>query len=792
MIREMAEIPPELGQLVVNLENFLALTQHMKVIMYLSSIVLLFWLTGHYYNRSSHDRVVPSAGSWHNSANAFGQTNDSIAASERANSADSNRSQPPSRVISQAGSIDINEDRVASATSTTNQKVTLESKRNQVSSFKSMSNQQKASYNNRDNLGENDGNATMMSSNNETTKSINGPQQQNFDNDQSTRIGRLRGARFFSKVDEELENSKKKSGTESAKSKPKLKDQNQLAQSDSINYPFKGSNLNTNDETNSNESDIVNGITGKETDNMDQLKENCTKQKQTNKSWIMKVCYNVARILSGIRGTISEASQLDIRDNDYHDKQLEMLAGKIDNWYNSSANTALTTADAAAAAVELEAAAATKIAEKLERRADSDGSGSGENNLTATATTTTQLDVHDQNTNDSGSKCGLKTDTQAKLAVDSGKLGDQANKSSSSINSNKAQVNNSESSKKIGSKSKELFKEGEDKPTGGEVVVLDDKTMEIEVKSEKDIKVEGEDKEKKDKEKDENNEEKGEDLKLEQGEGVEIKEAAKSQEKDEKEIDGDSDKEEEEVEEGSEKETPQSQAGSIRRERTIKKKTGGEKAKEFEPINGNDSTPVELIDKESVADSELNLTNSSGTQTQLEKTEFAKTNSKPPLEQPEEFVPRVTESSSQTDLLPATMANGAESNTLQATIAQNLTSSRVDGEKIDDRGGGGGERGRGRKGVEEKEASIEKDGEDEGVEEEDESSNRNGTRNGTCVETNHNNRPDSVQSNRRIVNKSDTSGDESVEAASLVSAKQNKEDKAAAFEQIEMAMAIAQ
>lgn len=97
MVREMVSIPPKLGQILVNLESFLDLTQHLKVIMYLSAIVLLCWLTGNFYSssngRAQQARRIggPSSGGL-----SLSSVNSSLADRE-ANSADSNRSQPPSR-----------------------------------------------------------------------------------------------------------------------------------------------------------------------------------------------------------------------------------------------------------------------------------------------------------------------------------------------------------------------------------------------------------------------------------------------------------------------------------------------------------------------------------------------------------------------------------------------------------------------------------------------------------------------------------------------------------------------
>lgn len=54
------------------------------------------------------------------------------------------------------------------------------------------------------------------------------------------------------------------------------------------------------------------------------------------RNWFLKVYTDVVKVLADIKKSISTASQLDISEtNDIHDKQLEMLAGRIDNWYGN-------------------------------------------------------------------------------------------------------------------------------------------------------------------------------------------------------------------------------------------------------------------------------------------------------------------------------------------------------------------------------------------------------------------------------------------------------------------------
>lgn len=813
MIREMGSIPPELGQIVVNLENFLTLTQHMKVIMYLSSIVLLCWLTGHYYNRSTHDRIVPSNGSWRHSTSALGQTNDSLAPSDRANSADSSRSQPPSRVISQAGSIDINEGgRSPSANSASTNQVTsdnlvsVQKQKKHVKSLnkKMLSNQQKALHQTSKNLGNSNGNGSGSSGgsgsggeNNGTiatatavgTKMVNGEtrgtisdggndsqkqESQNISRDQEFLKSKPpRASRFFSKVDEELDLERDKQ-----KQQRQAKKNSATQPGGAINNQLK---INLNEERNPNKpgnynnNNDLNGFNQNEDNKLkDEPSSNSgerpVKEKQANKqirkSWFMKVCSNFARILSGIRGTISEASQLDIRDNDYHDKQLEMLAGKIDNWYNSNTNTAST------------ATPETTTPEKENSNAVVPGSGCENNN-------SVQDNVHDKNSNDSK---GLKSsgsvlENQEKQQQDV-ELADNNSKNKSTKKSedqtNKAQVNTeSESSNKLLAAS-ESSKVEKDKVT--QVVDLDDKMIrEEETQTETETMVD-------------KTEIKVKEEKHETGENCMRKGEEKQFEK-----------KEEQNEDKDDEKAKISQTGSMRRKRTIEKKPlASEKGSKegYEPLNGDIPVPVpvpvpipipipiptqgELADNEIVANFKLNLINTNA-QSDDEKTDDdTKLNSKLPPDQID--APKVMPISSleQSDLSNcAKLPHGVAAVVVpkcdtQVNLAQNSTINSTADEREDDLGE-----------IDIGEDDVD-DEEEEELDEEEESSNGLVTRNGTCVEMNHVNRADSMQSNQRVINKSDTSGDESVEAASLISVKLTKEDKAAAFKQMEMAMAIAQ
>ena len=247
MVRETGQIPPRLGQLVVNLENFLAFCEHMKVIMYLSAIVLLCWLSGRHYRRPSKDRVAPGV----------------------ASGAD----RPAGNGISPAGSLD------AGAPS-----------------------------------GGGGGSGATRA---RQTKLDPGPAQP------SPR------ARVFSKLDEELSiqsGRKERARQIGATRRP-------LVKAGAAAKPAASMEVGGPDRLA--KEDRVDGGAG------DMLNEpEDADQRLARKSWFMKVCSNFVRMLSGIRRSVNEASQLDISENDYQDKQLELLAGKIDNWYGGKSELA--------------------------------------------------------------------------------------------------------------------------------------------------------------------------------------------------------------------------------------------------------------------------------------------------------------------------------------------------------------------------------------------------------------------------------------------------------------------
>lgn len=379
MIRDTVTIPPRLSQIIVNLESFLALTYHIKVIMYLSAIILFCWLTGFYYCRTSQtDRVVPTrqsqsgsgaggargspsaalangrvapsrgqpaegqdasgrqssgaslAGGQADQRNATTKQQGDTASSERANSADSSRSQPPSRRASQVGSLDVGDDNLAAAGARQptaggweqncpqqqrEGAVAAEMRTDDVEPAPEVGAHQlahsKRSAGGRLHPARQATGAPGAGEDDDEPGKYHGPTESN-----GQTIGA--GARIFSKVDEELRRlasggNQEKAGANGAHTAMPPPDghQTELAHADGL-APSATSAQN----------DIA------------RTQRTGTTKKKARKNWFMNVYSNFVRMLNDLRSTISDASQLDISENDYQDKQLEMLAGKIDNWYS--------------------------------------------------------------------------------------------------------------------------------------------------------------------------------------------------------------------------------------------------------------------------------------------------------------------------------------------------------------------------------------------------------------------------------------------------------------------------
>lgn len=273
--------------------------------MYLTAIVLLCWLTGHYYTKSGilagGPRVTPSGingGDGDQTSRQSGKVADRLdssgggagsrekrlsrvalpasgAASDRANSADSNRSQPPSRVSH--GSLD-------------------------------------AVSNNDELL-----NGDALGSNRPTTNN------EELDEPELLAGPRARAAqsqhRIFSKVDEEA-NLRSESWRAKRQAKFEARKQTGAANGRPDGSSSAASSSSASKSGRADTSDARGG-------------EAETKP-SGKRNWFMKVCSNFVRMLNGIRSSINDAGQLDVSENDYQDKQLEMLAGKIDSWYQSS------------------------------------------------------------------------------------------------------------------------------------------------------------------------------------------------------------------------------------------------------------------------------------------------------------------------------------------------------------------------------------------------------------------------------------------------------------------------
>lgn len=360
MVRETGVIPPPLGQIVVNLENFLTLTHHMKVIMYLSTVVLLCWLAGHYYGNSARDRVMPSSlNGTGNNANGGGG-NDSY--SERGNSADiSTRSQPPTRRTSRTNSLIEAMSNASTDTSNANNKATTfgasgvsESRKPQQQGSSSRA----ALHGSNGPLGPKaDFSSSAAATNQMTARGSLTTQLPDVSLSGSasnpTPLGReqsrtkrtiARSSRIFSKVDDEW--NSRSFNDQLGKQQQEQQQQQQrnvnhadmlkklAQQGDSGNRlissgePLSSSNLEP--DAKSDQAQMVEANPTSELSNAN--------ERRKRKGWFMQVYCNFVRMLTGIRGSLSEAGQLNVVENDFRDKQLEMLAGKIDNWYNSNAS----------------------------------------------------------------------------------------------------------------------------------------------------------------------------------------------------------------------------------------------------------------------------------------------------------------------------------------------------------------------------------------------------------------------------------------------------------------------
>ena len=339
-VREKATIPPKFAQVIVNLENFLALTYHIKVVMYLSALALLCWLSGYYYCRGSRPRRVdsgrtagrlsggsgrrrpspglgpgasgfpvaagsllgeldepaagpdgrgrrsgPDAGSARQQQQQQQQQQQvgDTASSERANSADSSRSQPAtSRQASRLGSLEAD-----SAGADLEPAQSAEEQREAGASA-----------------------AAATTDASESSSQLEGAS--------AGRQGRVPlpaaagrpgepGGRIFSKVDE----VRRRTRTAPMGPTEQVTDEPATAEADLDRAADDGL-------PSDREGPSAEGVPGP----------------RRRKNWFMNVYSNLVRMLNGLRSSISEVAQVEMGDNDYQDKQLEMLAGKIDNWYS--------------------------------------------------------------------------------------------------------------------------------------------------------------------------------------------------------------------------------------------------------------------------------------------------------------------------------------------------------------------------------------------------------------------------------------------------------------------------
>lgn len=318
MQRDIFRVPEKFTAPLIQLEAFLNVARHLKVAMYVSAIFLLGLLSSVHYQRTAGDRIGPS--SQENDNQRLGTDGANSVLHTRFGKTTNEDEQDP-RNVSTYPRLDkfIVPVDIGNLSAQADQQVT--SKSGRKSSEASFEPQQPLRGTNQ----VIDGVATSES------KSAAGYQKQ---------------ATIFSKVDEDLELSMKSS---QQKNNPKLatsKGQLRLETSDEAI----GRNLNDAKMHDVNRDDRIESAgesnSGNNDDNIDDTTNTMNtsahgrigSSSKLHRNWFIRVYADVVRVLSDFRRSITNASQLDIRENDFHDRQLEMLAGKIDNWYGASSS----------------------------------------------------------------------------------------------------------------------------------------------------------------------------------------------------------------------------------------------------------------------------------------------------------------------------------------------------------------------------------------------------------------------------------------------------------------------
>lgn len=319
MVREMGSIPPKLARIIINLESFIALSHHIKVIMYLSAIVLLCYLTTHYYGRSARDRIQPTSGGGGGGGGAGRGSQSNFAAGD-------NQDRGQTTNLDQRG----NNNGVA---------VGLSGAASAVMGASGVANQVAQSDRQIIRQQRNDGDdqvAQLRRKQQEELQqqlkrkqaSVNSTERANSA-DSNRSLPPSRVSRGSLDVDELASVGGKATANEQLSGEPrpeelarKLNDRARVfSKVDELRQPVA----------------VLSSAAAELESPLEDEAKTTGLATRTNKNWFIKVCSNFVRILSGLRSSINDASQLQVQDNndDYQDKQLEMLAGKIDNWYSS-------------------------------------------------------------------------------------------------------------------------------------------------------------------------------------------------------------------------------------------------------------------------------------------------------------------------------------------------------------------------------------------------------------------------------------------------------------------------
>lgn len=239
MVRERGELPPQLVRYLSSLESFIDLTGHIRIVMYLSALTMLVWLTSSHYSTHTRERLAGP--------------------------------QPQA-------------DRKPSGAQLANGSAVLP-----VSVGSALANEQPK----------------------RAPRSVASGEQQH-----------PRRARIFSKVDEEIERQMLKKGAV-------IRAQVLTARGENANAATDANEQSADSEQAEAAAAEAEGASA----SAEVGKTGAGVQRESRrKNWLAQVVASMIRAIGGIRSSLNEAGTLDDTVNDYQDKRLEELAGKIDNW----------------------------------------------------------------------------------------------------------------------------------------------------------------------------------------------------------------------------------------------------------------------------------------------------------------------------------------------------------------------------------------------------------------------------------------------------------------------------